>query len=199
MLPKNITLDTTLVDKHSLVGTTHGNLTCEQVVGFVPDGRARRLCYSFSCSCGNKVLKRGRDVLSKKTLSCGCLLKESTRNTGASNKRPPTDGPARERYYKQYVSTAKRRGLEFSITEEEFFTLTSSNCYYCNCQPNKEFGRNWKGFSLPYICHGIDRKENSVGYITENSVACCSMCNYMKKDFPEEIFINKAKSIANNH
>jgi hypothetical protein len=32
------------------------------------------------------------------------------------------------------------------------------------------------------IVNGIDRVDNSIGYIKSNSVTCCSQCNFAKND-----------------
>src|SRR3972149_2307826 len=63
--------------------------------------------------------------------------------------------------YKRY---AKKRNLQFSLSKDEFLILLAQNCHYCG---------NEKAM-------GVDRKDNLVGYISFNVVACCKICNYMK-------------------
>ena len=50
------------------------------------------------------------------------------------------------------------------ITEDEFNFLSKNNCYYCG-KPGP---------------NGIDRVDNSKGYVTGNCVPCCKHCNYVK-------------------
>ena len=44
---------------------------------------------------------------------------------------------------------------------------------------------------------GIDRVDNSLGYTLENSVSCCSKCNYMKKTLNVENFLLHIAKIYN--
>lgn len=65
---------------------------------------------------------------------------------------------------------ARKRGLEMTLTLEQFLELNSKPCEYC-------------GENLPATGYGIDRKENSKGYTPENSIPCCTRCNSMKSAF----------------
>lgn len=82
-----------------------------------------------------------------------------------------------------FAIAAKRRGLECSLTVEEFRELKSSPCYLCG-----EHGDV-----------GIDRVVSSIGYIKGNVEACCSVCNSMKFVFELEAFINQCKKIVNHN
>ena len=63
---------------------------------------------------------------------------------------------------------AKRRGLEWSISEEQYeFIVSSGACGYCNDR-------------LPQTNGGLDRKDNSLGYTIDNVVPCCFSCNRIK-------------------
>ena len=71
-------------------------------------------------------------------------------------------------------STLKARGrkknIEVALTFEQFEILNSLPCDYC-------------GEPLPEVGYGIDRKDNLLGYIPENSVPCCYRCNTMKGSY----------------
>ena len=84
-----------------------------------------------------------------------------------------------------YKSRALKKGLEFSLTENEFDTFIKSNCYYCKKETTMSNS------------NGVDRKDNMVGYTTENCVSCCSECNYMKGSLNDNEFIESCKKIAN--
>lgn len=75
-------------------------------------------------------------------------------------------------YYKR---NAKKRNLEWSITLEQFDKLIFSNCYYCGDEPRVH---ELKRKTLIY--NGLDRVDNNKGYIIDNVVACCTICNMMK-------------------
>jgi 5-methylcytosine-specific restriction endonuclease McrA len=60
------------------------------------------------------------------------------------------------------------------ISDEEAFKLFQGNCHYCGTPPDP--------------CGGIDRKDNSCGYIPGNVLSCCKICNYGKRTMPYEAF-----------
>jgi len=70
--------------------------------------------------------------------------------------------------YAVYRLSARSKNLDFEISEEEYYNLTSQPCIYCG-DPGEH------GFV------GIDRADSFKGYILPNCVPCCSMCNYLKK------------------
>lgn len=80
--------------------------------------------------------------------------------------------------FKSLRDGAKKRGLEVSITKIDFKLLRLQTCYYC-------------GGPLPPKGHGIDRLDNSLGYLKDNVVPCCYPCNRTKSDMlsPEEMRI----------
>lgn len=65
---------------------------------------------------------------------------------------------------------AKKRKIKWTLTFEQFCKLRKDKkCSYCKCD-------------LPIVCGGLDRKNNNLGYTFNNSIACCSKCNYLKRD-----------------
>lgn len=83
--------------------------------------------------------------------------------------------------YAYYKSNSKIRGREFTITFEQFESIVNQECFYCG-----ESG------------YGIDRIDNSKGYIIDNILSCCSMCNFMKHKLNFNEFIEQCNKIANN-
>jgi 5-methylcytosine-specific restriction endonuclease McrA len=72
--------------------------------------------------------------------------------------------------------------MEFLLTMDEFKHLVDSNCYYCDYYHNGE-------------AIGIDRLNNTIGYINTNCVAACEECNRSKHIYHPLFFIDKAKII----
>lgn len=91
------------------------------------------------------------------------------------------------RLFRSYKRHAKDRNLEWNLTKEQFFKLTSGNCFYCDLEPLQKVYSNSKK-QKPYIYNGIDRKNNKEGYYLENCVSCCSICNQAKLDLTLEEF-----------
>lgn len=189
MIPKNFITDSTLLDKDSMVGEVFHRLTCNSVAGYVLEKTTKRICYLFKCSCGNSAILRGRDVIRGATKSCGCLHAESSSLNGRKNKKEePNDQPAFLRMYSAYQSSAKSKGFNFDLSKEHFRTITSSSCHYCGVKPSNEYTKGWVGYRSSYISNGVDRKDNDKGYTTDNSLPCCSNCNYAKKNYSYEDF-----------
>lgn len=65
--------------------------------------------------------------------------------------------------------SAKRRGVEWLISIEQFEILRSFKCHYCDGD-------------LPETGHGLDRKDNSLPYEVTNVVPCCGSCNMKKSN-----------------
>lgn len=100
-----------------------------------------------------------------------------------------------------YRDAAKQRDRCFELTEEQFRTLTSSPCHYCGSQPGtkkwryyKEDRSNWG----TYVYNGVDRVNNAAGYTSENSVACCEVCNRAKGCMDAAIWNEYVKRFAQN-
>ena len=113
--------------------------------------------------------------------------------------------------YDAYKARAKRVEKEFSIPFEEFETIVTQNCSYCGSPPRpfnqyvKSDGtRNRKGslISDEWISvstvrvNGIYRKDNSLGYVIGNCVACCEQCNKSKLTYTVKEFLDHANRIA---
>jgi hypothetical protein len=98
-----------------------------------------------------------------------------------------------ESFYNQYSKKAKERNLEYTLSLEEFTSLVTQKCYYCNNLGTSSVGKYLKN----RYC-GIDRKDNNIGYILENCVACCKTCNFMKRTLGHDEFILQCQQITQN-
>jgi hypothetical protein len=106
--------------------------------------------------------KRGKTYLRSQCKDC--------RNEKARNyMRPPTGR------WKKYKTDAKRRGIDFELTEAEFVSFNGKPCGYC-------------GSELDTI--RLDRVNNDLGYFLENVVPCCFKCNSFKHAFKEKEFLD---------
>lgn len=87
--------------------------------------------------------------------------------------------------YCKYKYRANKKNLEFSISKDDFDNLTRQNCYICN-KPKTDSHSN-----------GIDRYDNTKGYVESNVMPCCGECNYMKSNLDYNAFIDKLLKIFN--
>lgn len=89
--------------------------------------------------------------------------------------------------YQTYKIRADKKQLSFELSVEQFNNLVNANCYYCHKQNNHHHK------------NGIDRKDNSKGYIIENCVACCGECNLMKADMLDVHFIDHIMRVTQHN
>ena len=138
--------------------------------------------YLIKCKiCKEISQKPSTTLIDKKYKSCGCV-----------NKREPGFASANDIFY-GYKCGAKKRKLEFNITFEEFFLLSQKECYYCGQEPKSISKISTNG---EFIYNGIDRMDNTKGYVKDNIKPCCGICNQMKMDMSLEIFLKKVIQIS---
>lgn len=102
---------------------------------------------------------------------------------GASLRKPHGESSF-ARLVRQYKANAKRRNLEFALSNDEVRKLTSATCVYCGVGPSQRMHN--KDANGPYIYNGIDRVDKSIGYVASNCVTACKICNKAKTDMTEE-------------
>lgn len=90
-----------------------------------------------------------------------------------------------------YLKNAKRRNIVWGLTKDQFIQLIKNNCTYCGTEPTTTTYKHKD--SLTH--NGIDRIDNTMGYTPENSVSCCTTCNYAKNSMSMEQFREWIKRI----
>ncbi len=169
--------------RKDLTGQKFGKLTAVKFTGSNKYGY-QWLC---ECECGNSKIVSIARLHSGRTTDCGC--RPGGLEKGVS---------AFRRIYYRYISGAKKRGLEFLITEAQFRELTKRNCHYCGCKPaqvNGEDRVNSRSHGA-YIYNGIDRVDSNKGYAVDNCVPCCGTCNYMKRALSKDEFLSHINRIV---
>ena len=158
-------------------GDHYGRLTILREVAHrhYPHSTIRRV--ETKCDCGKITIKSLQNVINGLVKSCGCLQAEHQKRHGKSL-RIAEGQAAFNCLYSMYTHSAKHRNLEFSISKDNFRTLTSSKCFYCDLPPEQKLER--QGMHGCYVYNGIDRIDNDIGYLAENCVACCGQCNRAK-------------------
>lgn len=84
--------------------------------------------------------------------------------------------------YLQYHKNARAKNLQFELEESDFQNWHKMPCYYCGDIPDKV---------------GVGRKNNLLGYVSENCVPCCSTCNFAKLTQSETQFLAHCEKITN--
>lgn len=139
---------------------------------------------NINCSiCGKEFIRQGnmQKFCGNRQDKSSCSYKVY-RQKGIDSKKSKYHTP--KRFYSMYEYGAKKRGYVFDLTMEDFMEFWEKPCYYCSDL-------------VEYI--GIDRRDNSKGYIKTNVVSCCSQCNFFKKAHSEEYLIEKCMKITKTY
>jgi len=102
--------------------------------------------------------------------------------------------------FTEYQVAARKRKLEWNLSQKQFAKLTKGNCYICQDPPsnmkiNTRHRKKTNFFNSPYVWNGIDRIDSSKGYSIENCRTCCSLCNNMKWNQPLDVFMDHIRKI----
>jgi hypothetical protein len=99
----------------------------------------------------------------------------------------------RNRVWFSYLEGARIRNITFKLSKKMFLDLCDGDCVYCGDPPNMtEKSRHGMG---NYLHNGIDRVDNTKGYLKENCVTCCKICNQMKHALGKEAFLTHIAKI----
>ena len=88
-----------------------------------------------------------------------------------------------EQYYKDYIKGAAKRGYEMNLDFITFSKMVLAECHYCGDKTEGE-------------TNGIDRVDNSNGYLIDNCVTACWKCNKMKHIYNKDFFLEKCSLIS---
>lgn len=150
------------------------------VIKRVPNRGSKRFWLCL-CDCGKEKEVSGFQLKRKHTSSCGCLRVELL--------TLPGDEGSFNSYFSEYKQGAKQRNYSFHLTKDQFRKITSLPCSYCGSFIQPYYAKNRKSLTtVPYLCNGIDRVNNDIGYSVENCVSCCNLCNLMKRGLSVDNF-----------
>ena len=152
--------------------------------GISKGGHQLLLC---KCLCGNLRECLLHNLKTGHHMSCGCLQRE----TCAKNIRRkilPEGEAARNKIIDSYKRAALKKGRAYELTAEEFEYITKQSCHYCGASPSPFCAPTIRYNGL-YIGNGIDRKDNSFGYVISNCLPCCEVGNRAKKNMTYDDFI----------
>lgn len=128
---------------------------------------------------------------------CGC--QRSVRSGRGSVGRTPANKLGDlERTAREVYRASTKGGRE--LTVDQVRTLITQPCHYCGQPPSmyRPLGQGrWRRVST-VPTGGIDRRDSTQGYTPDNCLPCCADCNYLKRDRPYEVFMNKIKVIYEN-
>jgi len=182
-----------------LIGKTFGRLTITDF-GFYRkrSEKGRDGLWRCRCSCGeDNVFATYGNLNNGNVESCGCMSSDHLKKLHKGN---IDDSATFRAVFKTYQWSAQKRNLKFNLTPEQFLQLSQRNCEYCNKPPSFVKNRNGKNSykGKPFFYNGIDRVDNSQGYLIENCVSCCRICNIAKAGMTKQEFLDWIEKVFNN-
>lgn len=177
--------------QHYQIGQQVGDFT---IVSYDLDNKT----YMLQCKCGNTSIGDSTHVTRKISnlmaegftacMQCYYKYKSEFSNRTAKN----AELFVHKDVYREYVKKAKERNVVFELSLEELAPLFKSDCFYCGNPPSNKRTRD-TGLTAYY--QGIDRVDNTLGYIQDNVVPCCKYCNAFKLDRTKEEFLSHVEKV----
>lgn len=179
------------MEREDLTGQTLGRLTILEVASSSPGHK--EVFWLCRCECGVfksfSEYKLSARFRTPKVGSCGCAGRFRRKNS-------QTEACVLKKIARMKTAAA-RRGLEWSLTNDEVRTLIFSPCAYCASQPDLTHKEYWKSDRDTKIRYGgIDRVDSSIGYVSKNCVSCCKFCNRGKNDMSSTDFLAYLQELA---
>lgn len=175
-----------------------------------PLSRVNGVKVKCKCDCGAEVDVYPYSLQTGKSVSCGCHRADALKS------KDPVLPHIRD-LISRYKRGAAERDLHFLLTEQDIREFIGQPCFYCGAPAIKYKGyinhrkkelrkaakqNKYSATNLEYyiknapFLHGIDRVENTIGYVKENCVPCCHQCNYAKSDHIVEEFVEWLSRIS---
>jgi hypothetical protein len=85
-------------------------------------------------------------------------------------------------HYYNYKYKSNKYRLNFELSLEQFDTIVKMPCYYCGIIQDKGF-------------NGIDRMDQTQGYVYKNCASCCKVCNFLKGSVDNISFLQRVEHI----
>jgi len=147
------------------------------------------------CECGNEHTATGINLRRGQVRSCGCWARE---NNSFKKSALPRGEAAKNYVLSRYKTAAKARKLKWDIDKELFFSLIQERCHYCGRVPSQVLPVHLRKRATceNFQYTGVDRMNNSQGYISSNVVSCCTECNRLKRELPYTTFIDYLDRVA---
>lgn len=170
-----------------LSGQRHKQLTVKSFSHI--DGR--NYYWNCLCDCGKATVLTNSAL--KRQMSYGCFKTKGGKNSGSW--RGIGDMPSS--FYANIKSQAKFRGLEFSLTKQDFWDLFIKQERKCALSGEPlYFTERYKDSIHNKGTASLDRIDSLIGYIPGNVQWTHKDVNLMKQNFPLDRFIEVCKKIA---
>jgi hypothetical protein len=155
-----------------LLGRRFGKLT---IIAKEPGRSYGYLMWRARCDCGNEMVMGSYRYVNKRY-----GIKQCKPCQPIGRPRIPHNGSHFNHLFKVYSQAARVREIEWNLTKEAFRELCEGDCHYCGAPP--QIRRTHKNLSGSFNANGVDRMDSDQGYVANNVVSCCILCNRAKND-----------------
>lgn len=90
-------------------------------------------------------------------------------------------------HFRRYRRDALRRGQFWDLEFDDYRDLVLQNCYICEAPPSNRNtlrsmngSKSYKTSDTVLLTNGLDRVDNTRGYVVNNVAPCCARCNRRK-------------------
>lgn len=140
----------------------------------------------FRCSCGEEFTKRKYKPYTDAMRNMMCAL--------CRHKSRVQPFQAERQILRRVRDDAKTRSLAFELEIDWFAETIHLPCHYCgSINMNSSLviinKPNGDSFKTPYKYNGVDRMDNTIGYVEDNCVPCCFICNRAKREMGYDEFM----------
>lgn len=153
------------------------------VLGFSHVDKNGHKVWACRCDCGRDANVVGENLTNNRSRQCKSCSVSKEPGVSAFNT-----------LYSDYRTGARKRGLVWDLSEDQFRKITSSPCYYTGLLPQSVS----KTAAGEYVYNGIDRLDSSKGYTPENCVPCNGRINEMKMSASLEDFVSQCRLVVNH-
>jgi hypothetical protein len=87
----------------------------------------------------------------------------------------------KSRYTSGVVDYSKRKGINLELTFDQYLDIVINPCHYCGVVEDRGVAE----------FNGVDRFNNANGFVLDNCVSCCTMCNTMKSTLCGIAFVHR--------
>lgn len=180
----------------NLTGLKFGKLL---VIQLEPVKRKRNTTWKCQCECGNITYVGTAELNSGHTETCGCSKANSLRMARAKrteNRKDPRIQLAKWVF--------KRHYNDDNLLFEEFLEMSQLNCHYCDTPPSNDLKYSGKKWTQEYkdasrfIYNGLDRVDSTKLHDKNNVVPCCKYCNFAKRHYPYDVFVDWIERVYQN-
>lgn len=185
--------------KKNLLGLKFDRLEVVQLYGV--DNHQKQI-WNCKCRCGNFTLVRGSDLISKKIKSCGCLLRESSKeNIKISHSKYPKSsgfkgiGDIPGGYLSRIRNGAMRRRFEYSVSKEYLWDMFLKQNRKCALSGVLIYFGSWKVGNEKSGTASLDRIDSTRGYVEGNVQWVHKDVNNIKQDYSVEELVQYCKLI----